>query len=185
MLSVYTISKHLAPPLILLTGMHQCTILYTPLGFEPNTFWLGVFYPNLLTRSGAFFFVYLSVSIRTMQWAEPIGNWAFKVKTSSEIALESGKRNFSTKTSRTGTLERFVYNSLSKDQCDQMARLLFIISPFSTLRICPIAFKIHQSKLKTLANTIWTLTRWPTFACGGKVAKFRLIWSRWQGPKEI
>ena len=39
-------------------------------------------------------------------------------------------------------------------QCEQIARLLFITLPFSTMRIGPISYKIGPSKLKTLANTI-------------------------------
>ena len=47
------------------------------------------------------------------------------------------------------------------------------------MTIYPIAFKIGQSKLKTLANTIWTLSNRPEiFKCDGKVAKIRQIWSR-------
>ena len=38
---------------------------------------------------------------------------------------------------------------------------IFNILPFSILRICLIAFEISQSKLKTLANTDWTLSKWP------------------------
>ena len=46
-------------------------------------------------------------------------------------------------------------------QCVQMAKLYFNILPFSTMKMCPIAYKIGQSKLKTLANTNWTLSKWP------------------------
>ena len=39
----------------------------------------------------------------------------------------------------------------------------FNILPFSAMRICQIAHKIGQSKLKTLANTNWTLSKWPKY----------------------
>ena len=52
-----------------------------------------------------------------------------------------------------------------------MARYYFNILPFSTMRICPIANNIGQSKLKTLPNTIGTLSKWPKVF--NVVVKFR------------
>ena len=48
-------------------------------------------------------------------------------------------------------------------QCDQMAGLFCNILTFSTITVCPIAFKIGQSKLKSLANAKRTLSKWPKF----------------------
>ena len=39
----------------------------------------------------------------------------------------------------------------------------FLILPFSEMQISPIEYKIGQSNLKTLANTNWNLSKWPTF----------------------
>ena len=41
-----------------------------------------------------------------------------------------------------------------------MARLFFNILPFSTMKICQIAYKFAK-RLKILPNTIWILSKWP------------------------
>ena len=55
------------------------------------------------------------------------------------------------------------YNCYGGPQCDQMARLLFNILPFSIMTVCQIAFKIGQSKHNILPNTICFLIKWPKF----------------------
>ena len=39
------------------------------------------------------------------------------------------------------------------DRCDQMARLFFIIWPFATIKICPMAYKICQSRFRILVHS--------------------------------
>ena len=56
------------------------------------------------------------------------------------------------------TLEQDVgsggYIAKGSKHCDQMAILIFDICPFTTIKICPIACKMCQSKLKSLTVLI-------------------------------
>ena len=63
------------------------------------------------------------------------------------------------------TLEQDVgsggYIAKGSKHCDQMAILIFDICPFTTIKICPIACKMCQSKLKSLTSTNKTLKKLP------------------------
>ena len=39
------------------------------------------------------------------------------------------------------------------EQCDQMVRFFYKIWPFLTKKICPVAYKICQRRLKIVPNT--------------------------------
>ena len=55
------------------------------------------------------------------------------------------------------------FPSSEDDQCALMDKLFVQFWSFSAMKICPIAFKINQSKFKILPNTKWTLSKWPKF----------------------
>ena len=61
-------------------------------------------------------------------------------------------------------------------QCDQMAKLLFKIWPFSTIIICLITWKCCQRELKLCQIALKIAKDILQFA---KVAKFCQIWSHW------
>ena len=66
-------------------------------------------------------------------------------------------------------------------QCDQIAIwLIFKIWPFTSAKISPMAFRIRQSRFKSIPHTKLTLkTLTKLFWDIAKVAKNRQIWSHW------
>ena len=66
-------------------------------------------------------------------------------------------------------------------QCDQMAFIVFIIGTLTTMKNCPIVYKIYQSLEQFLPNTKQTLIKLPDIL----VAKFRQIWSHSILPKMV
>ena len=86
-------------------------------------------------------------------------NGPFKKKCSEWDDKERVKRKKKKETQRHIKKEK----ESKKVQCDQMARLLFNILPFSAMIIWQIAYKNGQSMVKILPNAIWTLSKWPKF----------------------
>ena len=71
--------------------------------------------------------------------------------------------------------------SISVSQCDQMtAFTLLIFCPSTTMKNCPIVYKIHWSQSEFLPNTKQILIKLPkNILVYAKVAKFHQIWSHW------
>ena len=59
------------------------------------------------------------------------------------------------------------------NQCDRMARLFFNVWPFTSLKICPMQYKICQRRSKIFPNSKQTLKNWAFCQSG----EFRQIWS--------
>ena len=85
-------------------------------------------------------------------------------------------------------------------QCDQMGRLFFHFRPFTSLRICPMTYKICQSGSQRMPNTSYTvkklpisckiLPKWWNFAKSGHTtgpspASFPLIFCIFQTVKSL
>ena len=66
----------------------------------------------------------------------------------------SSKLNVKLSHQKVGTIVLKCDPVLGRGSVTQLARLFLNILPFPTMRICRIAYKIGQSKLKTLPNTI-------------------------------
>ena len=71
--------------------------------------------------------------------------------------------------------------SISVSQCEQMtAFTLLIFCPSTTMKNCPIVYKIHWSQSEFLPNTKQILIKLPKdILVYAKVAKFHQIWSHW------
>ena len=74
----------------------------------------------------------------------------------------------------------FFSGSVGSHQCDQMARLIFKLWPFGTIKICPNVPKYLQDFGKCYVDTSKFDQKLLNFR---KVAKFRHIWSPWSGRR--
>ena len=54
-----------------------------------------------------------------------------------------------------------LWNLFDRTSVTRWLECLFNIFNFSTMKICPIAYKMCQNLLKIMPNTKWTLSKWP------------------------
>ena len=93
---------------------------------------------------------------------ETAANESFTLKT--KLSSSNSEWSDSSPIEREREREREnVFRSMNVVSVTRWLGYFLIYFSFSTMRICRTAFKIGQSKLQTLANTIWTFSKCPNF----------------------